>query len=214
MQCKFSIQKGLNIIIKKEEILDAAIDLFAEYGVMDVCVKKIAIKSNVSRSNVYYHFKKGKDEIIENIFNMFSELLLKNVKTIMERMNANIDADSIVTSLFLIFDEEDSIKGRKICKIIFADHAYNKKIGDFLLEMFFKKREARYCQIFDMLIINGKVKPFDSEAAARMLCKMFVAFALEDTFLYPFECKKAPPHYEYLRKDCLHIINHILNGTF
>ena len=197
---------------KKSEIINAAIDLFAEHGIRDVPIEMIAENVSLTRSNVYYYFKKGKDEIIDSIIAMFDGMIVKNIRAITQCPCK--DAASILSSLFLAFGEEESEKGRKINRIIFTNYIYEDKISKYLSERFFQSREARFSCIFEMLIASGGVKPFDTHTAARMLNKMFIATALEDTFSYPFESHELPQCLECLRKDCLNIINKILNGTF
>ena len=199
---------------KKEEIINATIDLFAEHGVEKVSAKMVAKKLNVTRSIIYYYFKKGKDEIIDNILKMFDGMITENVKIIMKHADSYIDANSILSSLFITFSEEESERGRKINKIILTNYAYDEKIGKYLLEVFYKKREARFAQVFNMLIESGKVESFDTETAARILNRLFIASALEDTFFYPFEHKELSPCLANLRKDCTVIVNQILSGSF
>ena len=203
-----------NLGIKKEEILNITIDLFVEHGVRKVSADMVAKKSNIARSVIYYYFKNGKDEIIDHIINDFNTLVAKDLKTITINTPKEVDADSILTSLYLKFNDKDLDKGRKINKIIFADHAYNDKFGKYLSDVFFKRRKARYCQLFSELITNCKVKPFDVEAAARIFNGIFIAFVLEDSLYYPLKGDDLPHNFDSLKEDCTRIINLILNGCF
>ena len=200
--------------IKKEEILNATIDLFVEHGVRKVSADMVAKKLGITRSGIYYHFKDGKDEIIDHIIIMFDDLVKEHLKTITANASADVDVNSILTILYLTFAEKDLDIGRKINKIIFADHAYDEKFGKYLSDVFYKRRKARYCQVFDGLIKSGKVKPFDVEAAARMFNGMFIAFVLEDSLYYPLKGDDLLHNFDELKEDCTRIINQILNGTF
>jgi len=197
----------------KEKIINAAIDLFAERGISDVPIEMIAGKVCISRSTFYYYFK-NKNDIIDSIINEFDGMIARNINMIKQQTETGADAESILTSLFLAFGKEDSQQGRNINRIIFANHGYDERIGNYLKERFFQKREARISCIFEMMVTSGKLKPFNTETAARMLNKFFIASALEDTFEYPFEKYEQPQCLSCLRKDCLYIIKRILSGEF
>ncbi|MCL2200508.1 MAG: TetR/AcrR family transcriptional regulator [Oscillospiraceae bacterium] len=197
----------------RAEIINAAIDLFAEYGISNVPIKMIAVKIPISRSNFYYYFK-SKNDVIDSIINEFDGMIARSISMIKQQTETGIDAESLLTRLFLAFGKEDSQRGRKITRIIFANHGYDERIGNYLKESFFHEREARISCIFDMLVTGGKVKPLNTETAARMLNKFFIASALEDTFEYPFEKHEKPQCLNCLRKDCLYLIKKILSGEF
>ena len=199
---------------KKHEIISVAIDLFAEHGIRDVPIEMIAEKVSLTRSNVYYYFKKGKDELISCIIDIFDSMIVENIKIIMQETGTDANAESILSSLFLAFSEEESGQGRKINRIIFSNYVYEEKINKYLEERFFQSREARFFCIFEMLVSSGKIKAFDMHTAARMLNKIFIASALEDTLSYPFENHEPPQCLDCLKKDCLHIIRKILSGNF
>lgn len=69
---------------KKEEILDAAIILFAEKGFRDTSISEVAKAVQISNANVFYHFK-NKEELFlavlknvkEGILGYFDEYLQK-----------------------------------------------------------------------------------------------------------------------------------------
>jgi AcrR family transcriptional regulator len=51
---------------KKNEIINAVIDLCLEKGIVDVSVEEIAKKSGFGSSSIYYYFK-SKEDIIKEI---------------------------------------------------------------------------------------------------------------------------------------------------
>jgi len=200
--------------IKKEEIVDTTIDLFAENGVKNVTSKMVAKKLNVARGAIYYYFKDGKDEIIDHMLNIFSDMVMSVTTNAVENYDfTDVTADSILSNLFLAFNDEDAEKGRKISRIIFADHVYDKKISKYLSEVFYKQRETYFSNLFMSIIANGKVKPFNAGAAARVLNRLFIAYLLEDALFYPCDNNKPPPYVDSLKEDCLLVIKHMLNGS-
>jgi AcrR family transcriptional regulator len=52
-------------------ILEAAVDLFNQYGISKVSSNKIAVACNISKGNLHYHFK-TKGSIIHSIYDHFS----------------------------------------------------------------------------------------------------------------------------------------------
>ena len=195
---------------KKAELIRAAIDLFAERGIGDVSMKMIAKKAKVSRTDTYYHFESGKNEIVDNILEMFDSIIASNMPCHAE--NPELSTDNILTLLFLAFYGEDAEQGRKINHIIFTNYGNDRKIGEYLAETFYYARENRFTQMFNLLIENGKIAPFDVNAASRILNRLFIAFVLEDTFT--FGNGEYTIRLDRLKSDCAIILDSILHGRF
>ena len=198
----------------KESIINTAIDLFSERGIRDVSLEMIADKLNIARSGIYYHFKNRKDEIIDNILNIFDNMITENLKNIMECIGDNVTADSILSCLFLTFSKEEAMQSRKINRIIFANYVFVEKIRKYLSEVFYKKRETRFILFFNELVERGKIKPFNTEDAAIILNSLFITYALKDTFAYPYANNEVSHLHDELRNRCKTIVNQILNGNF
>jgi AcrR family transcriptional regulator len=177
----------------------------------------IADKSGITRSVVYHYFPNKKPEIIAHILKIFSNVIDNSMPAAMKSnaaIDTDIDAEYMLMNLYLSFKKEDSERGRKISRIIFADHAYDNQINRYLSEVIYEKRKTRFTQVFDLLIAKGKLEPFDTKAAARILNGVFIASALEDTFYYPFGDNELSPLLGTLRNDCMVVINQILSGCF
>ena len=137
-----------------------------------------------------------------------------NLPVINKHTDINLNAGSVISKLFFTFNPEDSERSRKINRIIFADHVYVEKIGKYLAEQIYKDREARLIQILNLVVKHGMVKPFNAETAARMINRIFIACALEDSFHYPYRKNVLPPRIDELRNDCMFIVDQILSGDF
>lgn len=61
--------------IRREEILDTAIDLFYEQGYHKASIRDITEKMNLTKASVYYHFQ-NKEEILFDIVDQASKELL------------------------------------------------------------------------------------------------------------------------------------------
>jgi AcrR family transcriptional regulator len=174
----------------------------------------IANKLNVTRGNIYHHFKGGKDEIIDKILIIFDEVIQSNTPKRVEWMDINADARSVLSKLFFKIQEDDSERCRKINRIIFSDHHYINKIRNYVLDEIYEKREATLTQCFGSLIKDGKVKPFDTATVARILNHIYIAHALKDSHYNNFKKNELPTDFEKLQNDCMFIVRQILNGNF
>ena len=198
--------------IKKDKLINAAIDLFAERDIDKVTMNMIAKKANVSRTDPYHHLDGGKDEIIDSILEIFDSIIEGSMPRYTE--DTEIDAKSVLSNLFLAFSGEDAEKARKINRIIFANFGNDARIGKYLSETFYRKQGIRMTQLFNMLVAKGKLKPFDTDSAARILNRIFIAYALEDSINYPFENDGYEKFIEGIKTDCAAVINSILDGRF
>jgi len=194
---------------RKEIILDIAIDLFAEQGVRDVSLEMIADRAGIKRSTMYHHFKRGKDEITDGILAAFNALIAGNMPQSANH-GETMSAEGILSSLYLRFSDADTERGRKINRIIFMNYGYDSIIAKYLSEVFYEKRETRFVRVFDALIASGRVKHFEPVIAARMLNRIFIAYALEDTFAYPFESDTYDQLIDRLRHDCTLFIGQLM----
>jgi AcrR family transcriptional regulator len=197
----------------KDTIVNTAIDLFAEHGVRDVSVDKIAEKLGVTKGSIYHHFQNGKDEILDHILGAFDDMIA-DIKNTTESAATDTSTEKILSNLLLAFNGENTERGRKINRIIFADYVYVKKIEKYLKEVFYQRREAYFVSIFNLLVSKGKVKSFDTATAASILNRIFISYALEDTFYYPFDEGAMPPKHDAMIQDCKFIVNQILSGRF
>jgi TetR/AcrR family transcriptional regulator len=77
---------------KKNEIINAVIDLCLEKGIVDVSIEEIAKKSGFGSSSIYYYFK-SKEDIIKEILISGWKKMISKMKTI------NLDYDKPYESL-------------------------------------------------------------------------------------------------------------------
>lgn len=84
----------------RERILEAALDLFNEYGVPGVATATIAETMNISPGNLYYHFH-SKDKIIEALFAQFKQEI---ESTLTAPESRTTHAEDIWLFLHLLFE--------------------------------------------------------------------------------------------------------------
>lgn len=67
--------------LKKNNILEAALKLFMEYGVQKVSVAEIANKANVSQVTIYNYFE-SKDNLIHLVFRFYVDQIWDEMKSL------------------------------------------------------------------------------------------------------------------------------------
>lgn len=94
---------------KREDIINAAIKVFAESGFYNAKISKIAEEANVASGSVYLYFK-NKDDILHQIFKeIWDELNLKIADISQStKLNPIQKVDGIIDSTFDVFEENPS----------------------------------------------------------------------------------------------------------
>lgn len=69
--------------VRKKEIIQVAMVLFEEKGIMKTSMNDIAMKMNVAKGLLYYYFK-SKDELIAEVIEAFSKDVNQEILEIME----------------------------------------------------------------------------------------------------------------------------------
>ncbi|NBJ67954.1 TetR/AcrR family transcriptional regulator [Roseburia sp. 1XD42-34] len=87
--------------MKKTQILQAALDLFMDYGVQKVSMKEIATKANVSQVTIYNYFV-GKDNLIDEVIKYYIDRELKNFEQL---INSNQTFPEKIKAIIFIKSE-------------------------------------------------------------------------------------------------------------
>ena len=144
--------------VRREEILDAATDLFAEFGFSDAVTQDLALKLQVGKGTIYRYFPSKRD------------LFLAAVDRVMRRMRTFIDAavadvpdllDRIeaATRAFLAFFAEHP----KYVELLILERALFK---DRMTPTYIEHRERnklRYNEIYRELIAQGRIRDMPVE---------------------------------------------------
>lgn len=105
-RCRMRVREGN----KEEDILKAAIDVFARYGFHEAKISRIAAAAGVSTGSVYVYYKNKEDLLLE-IFKQLWGKLYQELKLIVERkdINAVEKFDSLIDLIFDNFIENPSL---------------------------------------------------------------------------------------------------------
>ena len=146
--------------VRRQEIINAAIDIFFEHGYHKASMRDIARKVGVTQASLYYHFR-NKEEICYTIVNQTSNDLLLTLKSILKQEKDPIEKlkDIIVGQILMIKTQ------RKEVKILIED----KKFLSAELNKLIKDQEKMTFDIFksnmEDLRRQGKLRDFDLTTA-------------------------------------------------
>lgn len=70
VKIEFVLPKIVNKELKRQEILDAAIETFVERGISNTRMTDIAIKANIGKGTIYEYFKNRDDILVSTVFAM------------------------------------------------------------------------------------------------------------------------------------------------
>lgn len=131
-------------ISTRNDILQAAIEVFVEHGFMRSTLEQIAAKAGVTRGAVYWHFK-NKHDIFEALHETLHQPL---TASILEDMKKNCD-DSLCQleklCVKLLIDLDNDEMRKKILKIFFCKCDYSYGMEDIL-----EKQRARKLKNIDL----------------------------------------------------------------
>lgn len=159
---------------KKEQVIDAARELFNEYGYRKVSMDEIAKKSGVTKRTIYTYFK-DKDDLIK--YFLYEELgKMKEItekidqndipfeKKIHEIITASLDF-KMNSKLLKAFTKEDNL-----CNLEVADEC--SKILNDVIQTEIKNKLAQ-------AIREDYIKPCDLEITSFLIYKIYVALMFE-----------------------------------
>ncbi|MDD5363447.1 MAG: TetR/AcrR family transcriptional regulator [Ignavibacteria bacterium] len=94
---------------KEEDILKAAIEVFAQAGFYDAKISKIAELANVSIGSIYVYYQ-NKDDIIYKIFDKLWGSLYHNLEALVNRSDLSMveKYDAMIDMIFDTFTENSS----------------------------------------------------------------------------------------------------------
>jgi AcrR family transcriptional regulator len=155
---------------RKDQILDAATDVFAKKGFNETRMDDIVTKSGLSKGTLYWYFK-SKDEIILNILErMFSREF--------QELESLVDADQTATERLLYFTDRAIEDIRRMLRLMplayeFVAWAFRRKF----VQEAFKRYINRFMDVLVPIIQQGtdagEFRDIDPHAAAIAIGAIF-----------------------------------------
>ncbi|MEP7289535.1 MAG: TetR/AcrR family transcriptional regulator [Chloroflexota bacterium] len=155
----------------RQQILAAALALFAEKGFGKTSINDIVRASGLSKGGVYWHFA-SKDEIVAAIFDQFFEAQLTVLKVIL--MDTNLGATDKLMQLIKLSgnDLETMVSQFPSSLEFYALASHDKPLRDHLVQYF-----AMYQDYIEQLVMqgiaDGEWKKVDPKATALTIIALF-----------------------------------------
>lgn len=198
--------------IKKQQIIDITIDLFAEHGISNVSIVMIAKTLGASKGKVYYYFKNGKGDIVAEILKIFEQRICYHTFDKNDLVSNNTDLNEILYSLFFEFPIDDSQKMHKIVRIILSEMYYDAQIAHHVVKHLIIGRENMLSDFITALIEAGKIPPLDADSIARCLNRLILVYTIEDAIRYPHDSDES--ELNRLTKQMIHDCMNLLQFIF
>ncbi|MCR4426639.1 MAG: TetR/AcrR family transcriptional regulator [Firmicutes bacterium] len=168
----------------RENILEAAIDLFSEKGFDAVSVREITRKVGIRESSLYNHFR-SKDELLDVIFETFKTEFGKVIldeKMIQEDLSG-MDPEIYLQHHLLTLRDRITPAMQRIWKIVYMEQFRDKRARDFVIREIIGRPAAFYAKVFTAMAEKGVIKPMDPQLLSDEYNYALLAFSLERMLL-------------------------------
>jgi len=196
-EVKLSRRERLGEILKKE-ILDAAAQVFNEYGYERATTKKIAAKAEVSEGTLYYYFDNKRD-ILMSLF----KILIDNVTENLNLLALSNDKTDIVGIFSDIMKRQLSFNSAFPILTLFLHEAridpeLQKSFSDLIQSV--RKAAA---ERFKHMVVKGTIGNVDHEALGLLMSLIAIGYT---TLLEAGDGALVHKPVEKLAKEISHII--------
>lgn len=155
---------------RKDQILDAATDIFAEKGFGDTRMDDIVEKSGLSKGTLYWYFK-SKDEIILSIFErIFSREF--------QELEKRVESEGTATEHLLYYTEsvvEDVSRMLRLMPLAyeFMSWAFRRKFVQDAFKLYMNKYMEILVPLIQQGIDAGEFREIDARSAAITIGAIF-----------------------------------------
>jgi AcrR family transcriptional regulator len=156
---------GKDDVPSRDRVLEAAVQLFARYGLERTTLADIAQRAHLSKATLYHHFPEGKASI-------FHAAVEGIIERLWDQVRAQVEASGpakarLLTYLRLrieTFDKQMMVWG--LDRTIWGDM---KPWAEVVLEGYFDRERELLVRLLTAARDEGVVRPCDIEMAARVL---------------------------------------------
>ncbi len=168
----------------RNDILDAAIDLFSENGVAGVSIRNITRQVGINESSLYNHFR-GKEELLDGIIAKFQQ---EFGETVFDQKRIEHDLNGLTPEQFFmqhLLNLRNHITPtvQKMWKIVYLEMFRDQRARKFVLQEIIGRPVAYYKEVFRIMIERGLIKPIDPALLADELEYGFMGMSLESMLL-------------------------------
>lgn len=164
MKCFASHEKGT-----REQIRDAAIDLFSQKGYDAVSIREIARAVGIRESSIYNHYK-GKEDILDSITGYFISELSKPdsnevpMEVLLEKYGPE---EFMIVSCKAYMERFKDERLGKVWRLISIELYRNKKVRDFFKTTMMSFPLLAWEQTFQKMMDLGYLRHCDAKLMAR-----------------------------------------------
>jgi TetR/AcrR family fatty acid metabolism transcriptional regulator len=156
---------------KKDQIIEAAVDVFAEKGFFNAKVTDVAKKAKVADGTIYNYFK-SKDDLLINLFEIKMEgILTQFKKKIVETNDPVENLKEFVTLHFNIIKND-----KKLAEVFQVELRQSTKF----LKNYHNQKFTEYLNIIADIIDRGKKAGFFRESINTQLIKLLIFGSIDE----------------------------------
>lgn len=118
---------------RKEEIINASLDLASKYGLKAISMNMIAQSVGIKKPSLYNHFK-SKDELVIEMYNYIRKEASLNVPLALD-FNKYKRSEELLCDLvnnYLIMNNTEKLKS--FYKVIYSERCFNKQAANIIVE--------------------------------------------------------------------------------
>ena len=162
MKAKKPTRRERQVELLKKEILDAALEVFKEYGYEKATTKKIAERAEVSEGSLYNYFKNKRDILI-NLFKIIKDRTSNNL-SVFPNQEGDI-SKSLATSLASQFNKNSTLS---IFTILLHEADHDPRVQKIFSEQVKAIRKSRI-DFFKQFENTGKIRKVNALTIAILI---------------------------------------------
>lgn len=148
---------------RRDQIIEAAIEVIAEQGFQRTTIKQIAQKANIADGTIYNYFQ-NKDAIFLDIMKRLSEAEVREVQFAEAQQ---MDIETFITS-YVAHRMQDIEDNYRSLKIVIQETMVNADLNRAMYEQIYKPTFTLAENFLQHLIVQGEIDTIDPVMAARL----------------------------------------------
>ena len=159
--------------VRRQQIIEAAIDVIAEQGFQRTTIKQIAARAGIADGTIYNYFK-NKDAILMAIMGMLSEAEMREIDFAEAQ---KVEFDQFVSS-YVAHRMEELAAGHNILKVVMPETIMNAELGKNIYEQIYTPGFVIAENYFQHLMEKGEMAAADPVVMARMFASPLLGLLL------------------------------------
>jgi AcrR family transcriptional regulator len=149
--------------IRRQRVLDAALEIFTEHGYGDTAIDEIARASDTSKGGLYFHFP-SKQALFLALLDEASVALLRRVEVAMaEESDPLLRGDAALREVLHAFASHRLLARLLLIEALGAGKEFNAKLNNL-----HAKFASLIAECLDAAVAQGQIPPLDTRVAAHV----------------------------------------------